>query len=242
MTRIWWVATVSLLAVANCGGGGGATNAGTTVPPTASLTAQNDPADYFSQVIAPGYTQYRSDLIGDTNTGSTGLPNTAFTGMPASGTATYNGYALLAINRDATVSGQPRLGVEGTATMTADFANHAISGSATNFVGGSVTGQDPTTGYYTPAGPANYYAGTIQITNGCIGNTAGCSGVTRPNQYSAQFSGALNGEGNSIVTSGSLLGDFKGTPIQGVTAITQTATTTVNGTVLPSGFFAFVKP
>lgn len=239
MARIWGAAAVSLLALANCGGGGGAAAGSASSPPPAPPpTPQTDPAAYFSQVIEPGYDSFSESLVGNTYTGATAMADT--TTMPTSGTATYNGYALVGANRLGQVSGAPKVGVEGTATLTADFANNTVAGSATNFVGGDVGSQNTTTGKFPITSAITAYPGTITISNGCIG-TNGCSLVTRPNQMQADFSGTLTGV-HTITTSGQLLADFKGTPIQGIAVTGGTINTTVDGTAVPSGFYFYVKP
>jgi hypothetical protein len=230
----------SLLLLAACGGGSGSA-AGVTQSATGP-TAQSDPVDYFNQVVGPGYQQYESDLVGNSYTGTTGLPNTAFKGMPTGGTATYRGYALVIANADGTVAGQPKIGVEGTATLTADFGNGTLAGSATNFVGTTISGKDSKTGAYQLAKAPAYYAGTVTIKDGCIGVATACSNVTRPNEFSANYSGTLTGEGNKITTNGQVLGEFKGTPIQGAVLGTNTGATTLNGAAVPGAFAALLKP
>jgi hypothetical protein len=227
-----WACMAGVGMLAGCGGGGSS-----AVPPT----AQSDPAAYFNQVVGPGYTADRVALVGDANTGAVGLPNTAFDKMPAAGKATYTGYALVGVNRNGADPTGPKLDLQGTATLSADFAANAISGQATNFVGTSVGTQNPTTGEYPLTGPAQTYAGTINVTNGCIGVAAGCANVTRPNQFSAGFGGTLTGEGNTVDLSGSLLGDFKGSPIAGVAAQGTLASVKVNGTSEPWGFYIYAK-
>ncbi len=216
--------------LAGCGGGGA------TLP-----TPQSDPDAYFSQVVGPGYDATRLLLDGDGTTANPGLGNTAFTRMPTKGSATYTGFALLGVNRDGTDATGPRLGLEGTASLTADFAQSTITGQVTNLVGGSTGPFDSTTNKYPLTGPAQYYAGTIDITNGCIGKTT-CANVTRPNQMAADFSGTLTGEGNTITTNGVLQGDFKGNPIKGIAAQAISGTLTVNGKGEPGGFFVYVTP
>ncbi len=222
------IGLVALLA--GCGGGGA------PLP-----TPQTDPDAYFNQVIEPGYDADRLRLVGDGTTANPGLGNTAFTRMPTTGSATYTGYALLGVNLDGADATGPRLGLEGTASMTADFAQGAITGQATNFVGGNTGPFDSTTNKYPLAAPAQYYPGTIDITNGCIGKTT-CANVTRPNQMAADFSGTLTGGGNTVTTSGVLQGDFKGNPIKGIAAQAISGTLAVNGTAVPGGFFVYVRP
>ena len=238
-------AALMLFGLAACGGGGGAA---TTGPTTASTVPDpsTDPVAYFKQVVGPGYENFRADLVGDKYTGATGLPNTAFVHMPTKGTAIYKGYALVAVNRNNASPGLPRLSLEGTATLNVDFAKGAASGAATNFVGGASGNLNTVTGAYIFTAPPIAYPGTISITNGCIGIANGCGSVTRPNQLQANFSGTLKGGGNTLVTSGRLLADFKGTPIQGVAVSGDPSiATTINGVAMPngsSGFFFFVKP
>ncbi len=258
MVRVWGVAALALLALAGCGGGSGGTTAttGSTMSGTAGTsgggsgssssgttpTPQTDPAAYFSQIISPGYDSYQAALVGNSHTGATGLPNTAYASMPSSGTANFNGYAFLIANSGSQVVGQPSIGIEGTATLSVDFSNNSASGSATNFVGGPIGALDTTTGKYPLTQAAIAYPGSIAISNGCVGANHGCSSVTRPNQMQADFSGTLAGGGNTITANGQVLADFKGTPIQGVAVSGGTITTKINGNNVPGAFYFYVKP
>lgn len=231
---------MGLVVLAGCGGGGGSGGTASTTPP--APTAQTDPDAYFTSVIEPGYDSYREYLSGDSYKGTTGLYNSTTAAIPTSGTATFKGYAELGMNLDNSATTAPRLGVEGTATITADFAKQTLSGSATNFVGTTVGNMNTTTGKYPFTGPANYYTGTIAITNGCIGTAPGCMSNTNANQFTADFAGTLNGSGNTMIASGQVQGNLKGTPLKGIATTTSTGTYTTNGISVPGNFAFFVKP
>ncbi len=228
------VAVLGMLS--GCGGGG-----------ETPVTAQSDPSAYYNTVLSPNYNAQRIALNGDVNTGQAPLANTTYPGaphgMPTSGSATYNGYMLVNANRDGSTAGSPRLSMEGTASVNANFTAATITGSATNFVGGVVT-PDPTNvehPFKFVNSPVNY-TGTLAITGGCIGVSASCAAVTRPNQFEANVAGTLTGEGNTVTTNTNILGDFRGSPIQGVWAANVQAANTINGAPVLGSMFLVAKP
>lgn len=135
----------------------------------------------------------------DVGTQLDGVFNTAFKGMPITGTARYNGQSGLVLT---SAAGDDFL-LLGNAAMLADFQNGTMDGTFGSFRGVILPGGAG------PAGAETDYAGTIVLANGAIG-------VARPNDFDGDFSGSLTGGGNVIIVSGDLLGDFKGTPIRGV--------------------------
>lgn len=236
----WATGLLALGLLAGCGGGGGGAVVGATAATTAAPTAAGDPLAYVQGVIGPGYQADLDTLVGDTFDGTTGTPNSAFKAMPTSGAATYRGFALVGINRANRLSGAPRLTMEGTATLFADFAAGSITGSATNFVGGLTGDQNLTTGKYPSAGPTTYFPGTITLT-GCIGTPNGCS-ATRPNQVAVTYTGQLNNGIYAVSTSGATTGDFKGAPIKGIAITDGAVTYIVNGVAEPGVLAVLAKP
>lgn len=243
-TALRVAAVGAVLLLAGCGGSGatagaGAASSGCGCGSSTQVTAASDPVDYYNNVLVPGYNSYHDELYGDTYTGATAMANT--TTMPTTGTATYTGYAAVAGNYDNAVTTQPNIVAVGTAELSADFGTGSLSGSATNFVGGPFGPPDPKTGNRTPTAKVQYYAGTVTVSNGCIGTANGCSNVTQPYQVSANYKGTLTGGGNTVAVSGQALGDFKGTSAQGVTLLTNTGTVTLNGAKVDGGLQIYAK-
>lgn len=134
-------------------------------------------------------------------------PNTSFVGMPTVGSATYNGYAVIKHTNGVIDDAQ----FLGDAQITADFGAGTVSGQASNFEG------------WHNDGPLGSYAGTVTLSGGVIG-------MSRPNDLGAFINGTLVQGPDTIVISGGMFGDFKGTPILGaVTQIDAQSTMTING-------------
>jgi hypothetical protein len=139
--------------------------------------------------------------------------------MPTSGTATFAGYAGLTYTNTAA----QRAELVGTANLSADFANSSITGSLTNFIGGTVT--DPKTNSITNPLP---YVGSLKLANGTIGPG---------NAATANVSGKLTTVGLTVNVNSTVKGGFVGNPLQGVELDTAQAaaaslagtTVTVNG-------------
>lgn len=218
-------AALGMLALAGLAGCGGGTATNAALPTRAA-----DPQAYYDQVLSPNYKAQKAYLNGDTTTGQAALPNTSYVGMPTSGTAAFNGYALLYANQGGGVAGVAKLGVVGTAQLNADFGTSSMTGTLTNFVGGDVT-TNSTGGYDFTKSPVAI-DGSLTMTNGCIGNASGCPGVTRPNQFAGTFKGALTGDGHTVATDATILGDFRGTPIKGVYAVGVSGPIQVDGTAV----------
>ncbi len=219
-TCLFFISVFALHGLSACSGGGGATPA---------ITASGDPAAYYSSTQAAQVAMERT-VFGNAATGAPGYPNSAFKAIPTSGTATYKGFAQV----DFYPTGEqiPTRTVLGNGTIAANFASNTMTGSYSNFTG---TALDPAGNQL--AGPAAYYAGTLNVANGCIGNAAGCANVTRPNQFSGALSGTLTGEGNTINIDHDFLGNFRGSPIVAVEALGVTNLTTINGTQVDSALY-----
>ncbi|MFC2967244.1 hypothetical protein [Acidimangrovimonas pyrenivorans] len=224
---IWMV--LAAAALAGCGGGG-------------TPTAQSSPATYYDSFLQPGYEAQRVFLDGDSATGQAALPNTAYKRMPTSGHATYKGYALLYANQTGAVGAAPRISLIGETTLTADFANARMTGEAKNFVGGEIT-DNATNSSYVFTRPPVYYDGKLTMSDGCIGTSGGCADVTRPNQFAGTMKGKLTGtDGNTVVTTARVQGDFRGTPIKGVFGQAINGPITVNGTPVSGALTITGKP
>lgn len=160
----------------------------------------------------PSFSQEALSFI-DTGTQLNGVFNTAFKGMPITGTARYNGQSGLVLT---SAAGDDFL-LLGDGALLADFQNGTMDGTLGSFRGVILPGGAG------PAGAVTDYAGTIVLANGAIG-------VTRPNDFDADFDGTLTGGGNVIFVTGDIYGDFKGTPIRGLLGSSSAA-----GLVPPSG-------
>lgn len=154
------------------------------------------------------------------------LQDTTARYMPSVGTVTYTGSSEVVVDTAAETTF-----MYGDATMTADFAAETVTGSMSNFIGGTGPAAD------VPGDAALdnlvSYAGTLNLSNGDIGD-ADASDI------SANFGGTLTGGGNTFVFEGFMFGVFKGNPamggapnIQGALVESASALTTVtaNGVV-----------
>jgi hypothetical protein len=183
------------LALAGCGGGGG---------------DDDRPATLSEQAVSMAK---RLDRDAPFNTGFTGQPGQ----MPTSGSATFTGFAGVA------VQGTRPVMLTGRATLTADFGASTISGRATGFEGernGSLT----------------RYAGTINFVNGSIGQSPAVAGSV-PNDIRFRYEGTLSAPGTEVVVGADATGKFRGTPIKGLVADSSAgAVAEVNGVTTPADF------
>lgn len=122
------------------------------------------------------------------------IPNSAWSAIPASGTATYNGVAALRV-------GEPgnRTQLAGDAQIDFDFQQGTVAGRLDRFFGVDNTRD------------LAEYRGSLVLSAGEIG-------MTRPNAWQADYAGTINGNGDRIVLDGQIIGDFVGTPIRAATA------------------------
>ena len=174
----------------------------------------------------PGFTQEAYSFV-DTGTQLSGVFNTAFTGMPVSGSAGFVGQSGMVMT---SAAGDDYLFL-GDAAMLADFQNATMAGTMGSFRGVVLPGGAG------PAGAVTDYAGTILLSGGSIG-------VARPNDFDGDFAGTLTGGGNVIFVTGDIYGDFKGTPIRAVMGSSSAAglippTGTINGLPASNIFLDF---
>jgi len=187
------------LALAGCGGGGGSSD---DVDGSGPLALQ-------AQAMVD-----RLERTAQFNTGFTGQPGE----MPTSGSANFSGFAGLA------VGGANPVDLTGRATLTANFANLTITGSATGFEGAG-------SGRIAP------YAGTIDFVNGEIGRSDAVAGSV-PNDIRFRYEGRLDAIGSRIEVGSNATGKFRGTPIRGLEAASEEdATALVNGAATRAPFF-----
>lgn len=201
-----WIAIVGL-SLSACGGGG----SGDDDPPDT-----NTGGGVTISLAQEAETMLdRLDALAPFNTGFTGQPGE----MPTSGSAEFAGFAGFDLG------GVDLISLTGRATLTADFANRTITGSATDF-------EAEGNGAVTP------YAGTINFVNGSIGRLASVPGSV-PNDIRFRYEGRLDAPGSEIVAGADATGKFRGTPIRGLVAASETpatATVLVNGVATPAPF------
>lgn len=161
---------------------------------------QEPPTDYF--VAMADYGTMSSALAARSNTA---FVEPKIEGMPSSGRAIYDGYFHAELETTALTT---RL--LGLASVAVDFATDEMVGSATDFIGVDRTGA------------MSPYSGSVAMTGGNVG-------VTRPNDFSLPYSGSLDGNGETVVLSGTITGNFKGDPIRGILG-TDAMTGTIDGT------------
>lgn len=142
------------------------------------------------------------------------LFNTGFTGQPGevpnSGSATFTGYTGILLARPSNP-----LALLGDTAITIDFGVRTLDGSMTNFIGDDNAG-------------VRSYAGTIDIINGEVGFDDP-RGDTVPNDIRFDYDGTLSGGGNTVDLDGGVTGKFKGTPIRGLVAASDSETELLNG-------------
>lgn len=135
--------------------------------------------------------------------------NSEFTEIPTSGSATYEGFAGIDVG-----TGAEQIALLGDASMDLDFTNDRMSGEITNVIG-------------QQGGDFGNYSGQIDLENGALRSG-------RPNRITFDYGGRLNGQGNVIELDGTGEGVFKGTPIRGILAQSDSGdTANLNGTDTP---------
>lgn len=191
----WFASLAVVTAVAGCGGGGG---------------GDSDPMDR-REVYLDRLQQYQgvTDRIGDHDT----LNNTAWSAMPVSGSAVYEGVGVVAL-----ATGPELYSIFGDARVEADFGP-----------GGGVSGRIDRMFGNDQNGNVDDYDGSIRLHDGRIG-------VNDPNDFVVDMDGSLEGNGDRIVTTGRMDGRFRGTPIRGVEvdSLPDSNLTTLNGSLTPA--------
>jgi hypothetical protein len=164
----------------------------------------------LSQSLPPGVAA-RESLFDAASGRLSARSNTAFVapfieGMPSDGTATYEGILFVELDTAALATE-----LYGVARVSADFKESTMSGGVTNFFGTDRNGSEAP------------YTGSVALSNGDIG-------VTRPNDFDLDYNGSLNGNGEIVLLSGTLDGDFKADPIRGILARDTSPTANIGGT------------
>lgn len=203
------------IALAGCGGGGG------------GGTATSDNADTTYSDATNAYHVMSVSVTGDTTTGATGVGATLGPNVPSSGTATFDGYAAFLVTKPSDKN--PSLALLSPATITADFANSKLSGSASAFTGRPI---DPSSSSGNYTGDAAAYSGQIALSNGCIGTA--CPSGTGAQRVGATAAGTLQGGGNTVVVNQALTGQFYGNPLSAIDLNGTSSSATLNGATAKS--------
>ena len=129
-----------------------------------------------------------ADILGETETAA----------MPDSGTATYDGVALIGVTEGANT-----MGLVGDATINATFtgAGGTLDGTLDNFVAAGVDPQAIMDSPLSEVFTVHTADGTVAITGGAIAGNA----------FTADFAGALTADGTPITVNGTMDGTFYGT-------------------------------
>ena len=136
--------------------------------------------------------------------------------MPTSGSARFDGFAAGLVETPGR-----ELVLVGVAELNANFGSGRIGGTLSDFTGG-----------YSEDGIAAY-RGNVRLTNGMIGTPV-------QNAFVTDYGGTLIGNGETVVLGGDMQGVFKGNPIRGLIAATNTGAASVNGTPATSSLLAIV--
>jgi hypothetical protein len=217
------VALSLLLTLSNCGGAGEPT---VTQPPLIDLTDRIDGLNAMSDRIIANGISFDQFSPGVTVTNS--------------GRATYAGYAIIVVTEPGAVAEDDKIiALYGDTDITVTFHSDDFTGQLSNFAGGEYTGDlsDNATGV-NPAEFVNvaHYDGVILLSGGDIK-------VLTNNDFNADISGTLTGNGDSIVLNGVLIGAFgtngpDGKPQAIISDLGQSIlNVTYNGTVLTTDNF-----
>ncbi len=154
------------------------------------------------------------------------FPGTAYTAMPTSGSATFQGYAVIGIDPVPGPQGDD-LAILGDLELTAEFDGR-----------GRVTGVADNMSAQTGSSGQSAVEGSIHIgaRDSQIGHDAGAPDrLLRPNEWVADYGGTLDVDGSRYTLAGELDGQFHGTQvgqdsvIRGVTGA-DSGTTSTGGT------------
>lgn len=195
-----FMATVAVVAALSACGGGGGGNDGAADHPI-SIPAVQDMSDRMDRLY---------DREGDT----------LYANLPRSGTARYEGYAVVDYNPD----GPDTNGLLGNARLDADFANATISGRLDNFH--RVTSE-------THIGRA--YSGALTVSEGEIGSYYGTAA------FGARARGTLDGGNDVVRIDNPIAGVFVGDDADGIVAQNAYGVDTMvrNGSTVPVGIAIF---
>lgn len=135
------------------------------------------------------------------------------------GSASFSGYAgiVAGSDYDATI-------LVGDADVNVNFnGNGSVSGAITN-----ISGAAGVNTYVTGTGTIDAYSGNIAISNGSVGSG---------NSMSANYSGTLRGNGDTLVVGGVMDGQFYGNPTIRALELNGLDPATLNGGSTYAGVF-----
>ena len=182
--------SVGLLA---CGGGGGGGSGG-------GSGGGGTPADPRIDRL-DAYAAQSLRVFGDASTGTPGMPMTASDAMPTSGSAMFEGYATIRIERP----GDP-LALFGDAILNVDFQTGATDGALSDFFGATLTGS------------LTNYTGTILL-----------EGVDAVQGGAIAYAGDLMTATDGLVFDGLLTATYLSDPVAAFVASDLEATISDNG-------------
>ena len=138
---------------------------------------------------------------------------TSFAAMPTTGSASFEGYGNLYIDRVREAQGDGLFAI-GDATLTADFEAGTLTGEISNLVGATNVRLTEAGNIMTGAVEALDVAGQINLglNESIIGNDEGTK-TSRPNDWSADYSGDFIADGETYVLDGEIAGQFYGTRV-----------------------------
>ncbi|WP_089990326.1 hypothetical protein [Cognatiyoonia koreensis] len=152
----------------------------------------------------------RTDAYAALRDRNSDVPNSAWDAMPTQGQARFDGAAAVRFGPD-----NARTRLAGDVSLTVDYATGGIDGQIDRLFG--VDGSNDLA----------EYRGQLRVGDGRIG-------VDRPNDWSAGYSGTLRGNGDRIVSGGTIRGDFQGTPVRTMEGRSDGSDTAlVNGVEMP---------
>lgn len=141
------------------------------------------------------------------------LSATAFAAVPTTGSATFEGYGNLYIDRVRDAQGDGLFAI-GDATLVADFDAGTLTGEVDNLVGATNVRLNNQNKVITSDVKSLEVAGTIELgaNESYIGNDAGTK-TSRPNDWFTDYSGTFLANGETYVLDGEIDGQFYGTRV-----------------------------
>lgn len=138
---------------------------------------------------------------------------TAFAAMPTTGSAVFEGYGNLYIDRERGVQGDGIFAI-GDATLVADFENSTLTGEVTNFDGATNVRLNDQNEVIVSDITALSVSGTIVLggEDSFIGNDLGPI-TSRPNDWYTDYAGQILADGETYVLDGQIEGQFYGTRV-----------------------------
>jgi len=141
------------------------------------------------------------------------LSPTSFAAVPTTGSATFEGYGNLYIDRVRDAQGDGLFAI-GDATIVADFQNGTVTGQVDNLIGATNVRLNGSGEVVTSAIDSLDVSGQIDLglNESAIGNDDGTK-TSRPNDWFADYSGTFVANGEAYTLDGEIDGQFYGTRV-----------------------------